>query len=105
MDDDDDETALALSQDQAIARLTINRLVCALSGPLGKAMSQATDVVLESVNASPVARKRVRTFLGQGGALVLTVLGAPEGALSVLSSYGSHCAKTPTGVDKEGEHC
>ena len=103
--DDDEETALALTEDEVRARVTINRLVCAFSGPIGKFMSNATDIALETVNANAITRKRVRTFLGQGGALVLTVLGAPEGALSVLSSYGSHCAKTPTGVDKEGEHC
>jgi len=91
---DEDNQLAAIDAETVKARLTINRLVCAFSGPLGKFLARGADVLLTAVEAPPATREKVRMVLGQGGAFVLTTLGAPEGALAVLSSMGSH-ATTP----------
>jgi len=89
---DEDNQLAAIDAETVKARLTVNRLVCAFSGPLGKYLAKGADALLTAVNAEPTTREKVRMVLGQGGAFVLTTLGAPEGALAVLSSMGSHGA-------------
>lgn len=97
----DDEKSLAIPE-EVKARITINRLLCAFSGKIGKGLARFTDVALGTFEVDTLTRARIRAVVGQGGALALTAMGAPEGAISILSSFESHCSTDPNASPEQG---
>lgn len=68
---------------------TANRIVCAISGPLGKFLANVTDKALTAAGYDQKVIAQGRKVAGHGGAFILTALGAPEAALAIASSAGA----------------
>lgn len=81
---------------------TVNRIICAASGPLGKFLANLTDKALTAAGYERKIVETGRKVAGHGGAFILTAMGAPEAALAVASSAGA--ADTNAGPEpKAGE--
>lgn len=76
-------------------RWTPNRLVCAVSGPLGRFLANTLDRVLAAQGYDRKVIEQGRKVVSQGGAFVLTAMGAPEAALAVVSSAAAHDLNIP----------
>jgi hypothetical protein len=77
-------------------RFSANRLLCALSGSIGKGLAKIMDRTLAAQGFDREFIEKARTVAGHGGALLLTIMGAPEAALSVASSTAAQDVNLPT---------
>lgn len=68
---------------------SVNRIFCAVSGPLGKLVARTVDRFLEAQGLDKNVIEKGRKVASQGGAFLLAAMGAPEAALSIASSAGS----------------
>ena len=69
-----------------MGNLDMNRSICALSGQIGKYLAQGIDTVGKLAGADAKTIEKSRLAVGQLAAFVLASTGAPEAAVSILSS-------------------
>lgn len=86
---EEEEKALA-ALDENAPTITINRFVCASSGWMGYYLAKGVKALLRVADTPPPNAANATRVVGQLAAYGLTALGAPEGALAVLSSFSSH---------------
>ena len=77
-------------------RFSANRLICAVSGTIGKHAARILDRTLAAQGFNREVIEKARTAAGHGGALLLTIIGAPEAALAVASSTAAQDVDMPT---------
>lgn len=65
---------------------TVNRIICATSGPIGRLLANVADKALTAAGYDPKVIELGRKAAGHGGAFILTAMGAPEAALAIASS-------------------
>lgn len=64
----------------------LNRTLCAFSGQVGKFLAMGIDSVGKAAGLDEKTTEKTRLCVGQFAAIVLCSTGAPEAALSILSS-------------------
>ena len=65
---------------------TWNRSICAMSGTIGKYVAKGIDSIGKAAGLEPAVVTEGRKVVGQFAAFAMAHMGAPEAALSVLSS-------------------
>lgn len=64
----------------------LNRALCTFSGKIGFYMARAVDTVGQNLGFDEKTIGLARDLVGHGAAIVVAVAGAPEAAVSILSS-------------------
>ena len=72
--------------------LNLNRSLCAVSGQVGKAIARGIDSVAKAAGADMKQTAQARLAVGQFCAFVLAHVGAPEAAISIVSSVSATSA-------------
>lgn len=91
--DEDNKVAVpgAAPEDEgARVRRIINRAACAASGRIGRLLAKGTKAALAVLEIPADKHARVYALVSEGSAFVLAAFGAPEGAISIVSSMASH---------------
>lgn len=69
-----------------MSQVNLNRTLCALSGQIGKYIAIGVDTIGKAAGLDEKMTAKARLCVGQAAAIVLCSTGAPEAALSILSS-------------------
>lgn len=83
---------------------TANRIICAVSGPIGRFLANVTDKALTAAGYDQKVVELGRKAAGHGGAFILTAMGAPEAALAIASSAGATESSNPEEEAKVNPH-